>query len=367
MNSTYNWAQQCLSAYPLQLGWQKTYLAHLQRDAQVLADGLLGLSLKPILLCGPYGGVWDAWPKWLCEQKNFEVFSCSLLADKDLALLHQTIQNCLESQKTRGGINLLYITDCDRCDAITQKILVQVITNLYASNLLTKDVPTQSPPLLVLKARARYRVTEELLNLCLVCEHYLPWNLDKLNALSKQGVLNSTESKTVLAPALCGDGVELIPLQVAVYEGRPACFVTSNLSGPLAEQGQIAYSLLRKYNSFWGYSTELLASLTVHIHLGSARIAKQGTSAGLALFFAIIIELDRYVQAQGMGENSGPPRPPALLESLVNYIKQIRSHNNTICASGELDLTGQVGGVDGWIEKKMTCELMNVPLWGSSL
>lgn len=290
-------------------------------------------NLCPLILCGPQNSPHEHWPKELSNSEGAEYIEFSLREFSALKTFpsaqHPYVSICdwvmYRLQKRLSKLNhpqkmVVWLHDLDRVSFEQQESLLP----LCKLNFVQKDADVcgdknhKTPIIfLIFSARASYRLSDGWTKSAHIVEVW-------------QGLVNceklATHHDGVCALALTATGVELVPIQVAIYKGKPACIATSNLSKSLEEQAQIAYSVLRKSANRFGLSDELLSELTIHVHLGTGNIHKQGSSAGLAIFIAMYRELLRSV-----------------LKSAVE--------EKTIAACGELDLEGNIHAVDGVAEK----------------
>ncbi len=137
-----------------------------------------------------------------------------------------------------------------------------------------------------------------------------------LDALVKEDTVG-----VALALAWTEAGGDLLPVEVAVMEGKGNLQITGQVGEVMQESAQAALSFIRSRARQYGLQPDLFEKRDLHIHVPEGAVPKDGPSAGLALLTALL---------------------SALTERKVRH---------TVGMTGEITLQGRVLPVGGIREK----------------
>lgn len=125
-------------------------------------------------------------------------------------------------------------------------------------------------------------------------------------------------------------GGEIISVEAALMPGSGVLLLTGSLGEVLRESAQTVLSFLRSKTLEFGISGDFFKNTDVHVHFPSGAIPKDGPSAGVTIFAALLSLLTRQ-----------PAR-------------------NDVAMSGELTLTGRILPVNGIREKVLAAKRAGV-------
>ena len=127
-------------------------------------------------------------------------------------------------------------------------------------------------------------------------------------------------------------GGEIISVEAALMPGTGTLILTGSLGEVLRESAQTALSFLRSKAGEFGVAEDFFRSADVHIHFPSGAIPKDGPSAGVTIFAALLSLLTR---------------KPA---------------RRDVALTGEMTLTGRILAVSGLREKVLAAKRAGVQL-----
>jgi ATP-dependent Lon protease len=98
------------------------------------------------------------------------------------------------------------------------------------------------------------------------------------------------ESKSGLAYGLAWTelGGMLLPVEVAVLEGKGKLILTGNMGDVMKESAQTALSYLRAHAAELGIRSDFSRSRDIHVHIPEGAIPKDGPSAGITITAALL-------------------------------------------------------------------------------
>ena len=127
-------------------------------------------------------------------------------------------------------------------------------------------------------------------------------------------------------------GGEIINVEAALMPGSGALMLTGSLGEVLRESAQTALSFLRSQAGRFGVAEDFFKNTDVHIHFPSGSIPKDGPSAGITIFAALLSLLTR------------------------------RPARQDVALTGEMTLTGRILPVSGIREKVLAAKRAGVYL-----
>ncbi|WP_319585937.1 endopeptidase La [uncultured Desulfobulbus sp.] len=127
-------------------------------------------------------------------------------------------------------------------------------------------------------------------------------------------------------------GGEIISVEAALMPGSGTLLLTGSLGEVLRESAQTALSFIRSKTEEFGVSENFFRSADVHIHFPSGAIPKDGPSAGITIFAALLSLLTR------------------------------RPARRDVAMTGEMTLTGRILPVSGIREKILAAKRAGVQL-----
>ncbi len=127
-------------------------------------------------------------------------------------------------------------------------------------------------------------------------------------------------------------GGEIISVEAALMPGSGTLLLTGSLGEVLRESAQTALSFIRSKTEEFGVTENFFRSADVHIHFPSGAIPKDGPSAGITIFAALLSLLTR------------------------------RPARRDVALTGEMTLTGRILAVSGIREKILAAKRAGVQL-----
>ncbi len=88
-------------------------------------------------------------------------------------------------------------------------------------------------------------------------------------------------------------GGDILFIETNIFKGEPQLQVTGNASKVMQESAQAAFSYLKANATKYAIDEKLLKNYTVHVHLPSGAVQKDGPSAGLAIATSILSALTK--------------------------------------------------------------------------
>ncbi len=126
----------------------------------------------------------------------------------------------------------------------------------------------------------RVTVDEKMLDKMLGKKKYLS---DKISAENEIGVVNGLAWTSV--------GGEIMPLEVAVCTGTGKIELTGNLGNVMQESAKAAVTFVRSSAEELGIEADFYKTKDIHIHAPQAAVPKDGPSAGITIFIALVSAL----------------------------------------------------------------------------
>jgi ATP-dependent Lon protease len=127
-------------------------------------------------------------------------------------------------------------------------------------------------------------------------------------------------------------GGEIISVEAALMPGSGTLLLTGSLGEVLRESAQTALSFIRSKTEEFGVAENFFSHSDVHIHFPSGAIPKDGPSAGITIFAALLSLLTR------------------------------RPARRDVALTGEMTLTGRILPVSGIREKILAAKRAGVQL-----
>lgn len=121
------------------------------------------------------------------------------------------------------------------------------------------------------------KITESLVKELLGTEKYKPDNLTKTDEV---GIVNGLAWTSV--------GGEIMQLEVAVVKGSGKLELTGSLGDVMQESAKAAVTCLRSRSEVLGIEDDFYKKYDIHIHAPEAAVPKDGPSAGITMFTALV-------------------------------------------------------------------------------
>ncbi len=136
-------------------------------------------------------------------------------------------------------------------------------------------------------------ISAEMIEKFLDPPQYIPPEMEKADEV---GVVQSL--------AWTENGGEIMPVEVAVLEGKGSLQMTGQLGEIMQESGQAALTYIKSRASLLGVDMEVFERMDIHLHMPEGAIPKDGPSAGITIATAMISALTgrpvyRYVGMTG--------------------------------------------------------------------
>jgi ATP-dependent Lon protease len=125
-------------------------------------------------------------------------------------------------------------------------------------------------------------------------------------------------------------GGEIISVEAAVMTGSGTLLLTGSLGEILRESAQTVLSYLRSNTGFFGIADDFFKDADIHIHFPSGAVSKDGPSAGITIFAALLSLLSK------------------------------RPARRDVALTGEMTLTGRILPVSGIREKVLAAKRAGV-------
>jgi ATP-dependent Lon protease len=124
------------------------------------------------------------------------------------------------------------------------------------------------------------KITADLIEKFLDPPQYIPPEAEKQDEV---GVVQSL--------AWTENGGEIMPVEVAVLEGKGALQMTGQLGDVMQESGQAALTYIKSRAAALGIEMEVFERMDIHLHMPEGAIPKDGPSAGITIATAMISAL----------------------------------------------------------------------------
>ena len=149
-----------------------------------------------------------------------------------------------------------------------------------------------------------------------------PYSTDSLIIKDKAGVVTGL--------AWTQSGGEVLFVEVSISKGKGGLTLTGNLGGVMKESATLALEYLKAHSSSLGINPDIFEKWNVHIHVPEGATPKDGPSAGITMFAA-----------------------------LVSAFTQ-RKVKPAVAMTGEITLRGKVTAVGGSKEKILAAKAANI-------
>jgi ATP-dependent Lon protease len=90
------------------------------------------------------------------------------------------------------------------------------------------------------------------------------------------------------AVAWTENGGEIMPVEVALFEGKGSLQITGQIGNVMQESAQAAFSFLKSRAGLLQIAAEVFEQIDIHIHIPEGSIPKDGPSAGITICTALV-------------------------------------------------------------------------------
>lgn len=108
-----------------------------------------------------------------------------------------------------------------------------------------------------------------------------------------ESLVRTDEEGVALALAWTESGGDILPVEVAVMEGKGSLQITGQVGEVMEESAQAALSYVRSRARAYGLRPELFEKRDLHIHVPEGSVPKDGPSAGMAMVVALVSAFTR--------------------------------------------------------------------------
>jgi ATP-dependent Lon protease len=107
----------------------------------------------------------------------------------------------------------------------------------------------------------------------------------------RQPVAEKREVGVVNGLAWTSVGGEVMPVEAVCFPGKGEMKLTGKLGEVMRESAELARSVVRARLSTWGVETDFFEKHDIHIHVPEGAVPKDGPSAGVTIFTALVSAL----------------------------------------------------------------------------
>ncbi len=108
-----------------------------------------------------------------------------------------------------------------------------------------------------------------------------------------ESLVREDEEGVALALAWTESGGDILPVEVAVMEGKGNLQITGQVGDVMQESAQAALSYIRSRARSYGLRPDIFEKRDLHIHVPEGSVPKDGPSAGVAMVVALLSALTR--------------------------------------------------------------------------